>query len=350
MYEVSGDGRASLDCCRAASVCHSQGVVVVKDVDCCRHRSDLLTDLSTAGELTVPADSPPSNKREREDEDDEDSQSSPIPHVQIHPYSSTSRDSPPYLIVPAPKADSFAPRTSTGSVMEFTPQRTAAVKQEVQPNMPGYPVPPTPTNQVTPKPYGGCYVPLYGSSGLGRMSPAISSATPASVPPASSFGPAPSLSGSLPFSRLPTTYDNSRRMLPLSTGVGAAQPPGISMMLASDGLYDPATSAPTSAPTSISSSSTSPHCGFPSSTYFGSSAGGNGVLDVSAMEMAFGGYSVPTADKEAMLRQFAPVLLQDWQIGVDRDTMVMWSEMPATFECVSFSLLFEAMKPIIGAL
>jgi len=119
------------------------------------------------------------------------------------------------------------------------------------------------------------------------------------------------------------------------------------MMLASNGLYDPATLAPPSAPASISSSSTSPHCGFQPSTDFGTSAGGDGVLDMSAMEMAFGGYSVPTADKVAMLRQFAPVLLQDWQIGVDRDTMMMWSEMPATFECVSFCLLFGAMKPIL---
>jgi hypothetical protein len=71
------------------------------------------------------------------------------------------------------------------------------------------------------------------------------------------------------------------------------------------------------------------------------------MLDVSAMEMGFGGYSVPTADKEAMLRHFAPVLLQDGQIGVDRDTMMMWSEMPTTFECVSFRLLFRVMKLIL---
>ena len=334
MYEVAGDGRGSLDCCRTASVRTSQGGAV-KDIDCCRRRSDLLTDLSTAGELTVPADSPPSNKREREDSDDEDSQSSPTPHVQNHPHRMTSQGSSPYPPVPTAQANSSASRTPAGPVMEFTPLRTAAGKQEVQPNMPGYSVPPTPTNQVasmlTPKPYGGSYVPLYGSSGLGRMTPAIPSTIPASVPPASSFGSTPSLSGSLSFSPPPTMYDNSSRTLPLSTAVGATQPPGISMMLASNGLYDPAA---LSAPASISSSSSSPQ----PSTDFGSGAGGSSVFDVSAMEMGFGGYSVPTADKEAMLRHFAPVLLQDGQIGVDRDTMMMWSEMPATFECVSFCL------------
>jgi hypothetical protein len=348
VYAVPGDGRASLDCRRTASVRHSQGDVA-KDINSCCHRSDVLTDLSAASELTVPADSPPSNKRDREDEDDEDSRSSPTPHdVQIYPHRPASQGSSLYLPVSTAQADSSAPRTHTVSVTEFTPLRTAAVNQEVQPNMPGHSIPPTPTNQVAsmlaPKPYGGCYVPLYGSSGLGRMTSAISSTTPAAVPPASPFGPSPSLSGSSSFSRPPTMYENRRRMLPLSARVGAAQPSGI---LASNGLHDPATLAPPSAPASISSSSTSPHCGFQPSTDFGTSAGGDGVLDVSAMEMGFGGYSVPTADKEAMVRQFAPVLLQDWQIGVDRDTMMMWSEMPATYECVSLCLLFEVMKPIL---
>ena len=48
------------------------------------------------------------------------------------------------------------------------------------------------------------------------------------------------------------------------------------------------------------------------------------------MDMEFGGYDVPVADKEAMLRKFAPAMLQDGQIGVDRDTIVMWSAMPST--------------------
>lgn len=61
------------------------------------------------------------------------------------------------------------------------------------------------------------------------------------------------------------------------------------------------------------------------------------------MEMEFGGYGVPMADKEAMLRHFAPTISQDGQIGVDRDTMMMWSAMPSTLECVStFSKFGEA--------
>jgi len=48
--------------------------------------------------------------------------------------------------------------------------------------------------------------------------------------------------------------------------------------------------------------------------------------------MEFGaGYGVPVAYKEAMRRHFAPVL-QDGQIGVDQDTMMMWSTMPSTYE------------------
>jgi hypothetical protein len=52
------------------------------------------------------------------------------------------------------------------------------------------------------------------------------------------------------------------------------------------------------------------------------------------MGMEFGGYGVPVVDKEAMLRHFAPAMSQDGQIGVDRDTMMMWSTMPSTLECV----------------
>jgi hypothetical protein len=55
---------------------------------------------------------------------------------------------------------------------------------------------------------------------------------------------------------------------------------------------------------------------------------------MNGLEMEFGGYGVPAADKEAMLRHFAPVMLQDGQIGCDRDTMMMWSTFPSSFECV----------------
>jgi hypothetical protein len=58
------------------------------------------------------------------------------------------------------------------------------------------------------------------------------------------------------------------------------------------------------------------------------------------MEMEFGGYGVPMADKEAMLRHFAPAISQDGQIGVDQDTMMMWSAMPSTLECVSTLHIF----------
>jgi len=44
---------------------------------------------------------------------------------------------------------------------------------------------------------------------------------------------------------------------------------------------------------------------------------------------------MPMDDKEAMLRHFAPAISQDGQIGVDHDTMMMWSAMPSTLECVS---------------
>jgi hypothetical protein len=52
------------------------------------------------------------------------------------------------------------------------------------------------------------------------------------------------------------------------------------------------------------------------------------------MEVEFGGYGVLMADKEAMLRPFAPTISQDGQIGVDRDTMMMGSEMPSILGCV----------------
>jgi len=64
---------------------------------------------------------------------------------------------------------------------------------------------------------------------------------------------------------------------------------------------------------------------------------------MSGMDMEFGGYDVPTADKEAMLRQFAPALLQDGQIGVDRDTMMMWTTMPSTYETQDWETYLTSM-------
>ena len=330
-----------MDCCRAASVRPSQGVPVQDTDYYCD--SDLLTDLSAAGELTVPADSPPSNKREREDSDDESSQSPSTPQIQAQAHHSPSLGSTLYQPVPTAQADISPLSTRTGPAASLSSHvPSATVKPEVQPNMSGYSVPPAPFNQATsvlvPKPYSGSYIPLYGSSGLGRATPATQPSAPALSPPAS-FGPTISPPGTTPFPPPPTMYGNSNRPLSLSMGAGATQPPGISMMLATNGQYDLATSTPPSAPASISSGASSPQNGFQPSADFG---GGTGVFDMNGMEMEFGGYGVPTADKEAMLRHFAPVLLQDGQIGVDRDTMMMWSTMPSTFECVTF--LFFSLR------
>jgi hypothetical protein len=56
------------------------------------------------------------------------------------------------------------------------------------------------------------------------------------------------------------------------------------------------------------------------------------------MEMEFGGYGVPMADKEAMMRHFAPTISQDGQIGVDRDAKMMSSPMSSTPECVTTTI------------
>jgi hypothetical protein len=89
----------------------------------------------------------------------------------------------------------------------------------------------------------------------------------------------------------------------------------------------------------VSSNASSPQSGFQPSNDFGTSTGtvgaSGGVVDMQGMEMEFGGYGVPMADKEAALRHFAPAISEDGQIGVDRDTMMMWSAMPLTLECVS---------------
>jgi len=111
----------------------------------------------------------------------------------------------------------------------------------------------------------------------------------------------------------------------------------ISMALGPGGLYDMSASTSASASTTTSNS---PQNGFHAAVDFrppgttGVGVGG-GAFDLSGMEFG-GGYGVPMADREAMLRHFAPVLQQDGQIGVDQDTMMMWSTMPSTYECVFF--------------
>jgi hypothetical protein len=108
--------------------------------------------------------------------------------------------------------------------------------------------------------------------------------------------------------------------------------------------YGFSTSTPPSAPASVSSNASSPQSGFQPSNDFGTNTStvgaSGGVFDMQGMEMEFGGYGVPMADKEAMLRHFAPAISQDGQIGVDRDTMMMWSAMPSTLECVSTLHIF----------
>ena len=101
----------------------------------------------------------------------------------------------------------------------------------------------------------------------------------------------------------------------------------LSMGLGVNGLYDmSSTSASTTTPNS-------PLNGSYSTADF-RSGGGGGVFDMGGTVFG-GGSGVPVAYKEAMLRHFAPVLQQDGQIGVDQDTMMMWSTMPATYEYVS---------------
>jgi len=71
---------------------------------------------------------------------------------------------------------------------------------------------------------------------------------------------------------------------------------------------------------------------------FGPTGGG-------VFETPGGGYgvSVPVAYKEAMMRHFAPVLQDDGQIGVDQDTMMMWSMMPSTYETQDWDSYMSSM-------
>lgn len=329
-------------------------MVLVKDADY-RHRSDLLADLTTAGDFTVPAESPPSNKRERDDSDNESQQpSTPLTQTD-RPRRSASMGSPQYAPIRKAQSSDIAPlRTSARPGAEFAspvplpPHVVAAtLKREVQPKVYSQPVPPTPPNKIgsmfMAQSYGGSYLPLGGSSGLGQATPGLQSSTPASQPAVASFGSnssLPSVSGTAGLSAMPSVYNNNNRTPPLSAGAGGAPlSAGLNnVMPATSGLYSySATSTPTSTHASISSSASSPQSGFQPSHDFGTSnnGAGGGVFDIQGMDMEFGGYGVPMADKEAMLRQFAPAISQDGQIGVDRDTMMMWTAMPATLECVS---------------
>jgi hypothetical protein len=154
---------------------------------------------------------------------------------------------------------------------------------------------------------------------------------------------------------MPTVYNVNKGTPPLSTGAGGTPlSPGLNnVMPATSGLYSfSPVSTPTSTSASISSSASSPQSGFQPGNDFGTSnnGAGGGVFDMQGMDMEFGGYGVPMADKEAMLRHFAPAMSQDGQIGVDRDTMMMWTAMPATLECVSIYGSFWGVMKLILAL
>ena len=320
-----------------------------------RHCSDMLTDLTTAGDFTVPAESPPSNKRERDESDNESTQQPLTPSNQTdHPRRSASVGSPPYPALQKAQASDTSPfRVSARPGTEFTSVHnavpvplppavaTTVLKREMQPNVFGLPTSPAPPSKpssvVIPQPYGGTFVPLGGSSGLGMATTALQSSASGSQPTVASFRSSASplsASGTSGFSVAPTMYSSNNGTRPLSAGAGGApSPPGINQaMLAKNGLYS--LSAPTPPSASSSASSPSPHNGFQPSHDFGTGAGG-GMFDMQGMNMEYSGYDVPAADKEAMLRNFAPAMLQDGQIGVDRDTMMMWSTMPSTLECVS---------------
>ena len=235
-------------------------------------------------------------------------------------------DSPPYPPIQKARAPDVSlrpapftshPNAAAVSLPSQVPATT--VKQEAQPSVFGHSVPPaspskTNTTMLIPQPYNGRYMPLGGSSGLGMTTQAFQS-TPSSQPAVASFG-------------------SNTSPLSVSGAAGLPSPPGINNpMLATYGY--PA-STPPSAPASVSSNASSPLSGFQPSNDFGTSPDASrGVFDMQGMEMEFGGYGVPMADKEAMLRHFAPAISQDGQIGVDRDTMMMWSAMPSTLECVS---------------
>jgi hypothetical protein len=330
------------------------------DEDTDHHRrSDLLADLSAAGELPIPAASPPSNKREREDSDDESTQSSSISQTQVQqPQHQMSMVSTPYPPVPTAQADTLPRRTSTHPGAEFASSPPTApvpslvppvvLQSEATPDTFPPPVHPTRPNKVVSmlplQPYSGSYRPLGGSSGLAQAVPAIKPPTSVSPSTVASFGITPSLSDTTAFATPPTMYGyGSGALSSLTTGPRGTPSPGISMVLDSSRLYDFRASTSTPASATASSSSSSPHAGFPPSAEF-SSGDPNEVFDVTGMEMAFGGYDVPPAEKDAMLRHFSPLFLQDDQIGVDRDTVMMWSTMPSTYECVFFLSLSPFLK------
>ncbi|KAH9033206.1 fungal-specific transcription factor domain-containing protein [Lactarius deliciosus] len=264
-----------------------------------RYVVTLLIDLTTAGNLTVPAASPASNKREREDSDDESQQSVATPFQHLQPSSPMNPSA--YPEVPSVSAD-MSQRCASTQLSSST------LASAIPPDMFRAPsrVPPSARETLLlPRPYQGAQ----------RFEP-TTLAPPPSARVHTSFGASSPLTG---FATAPAMSGNG-------SGMSASE---ICMALGPGGLYN--MSASTSASTSTTTLN-SPQNGLHTAADLRHPPGtgiGGGAYDLRGME--FGGYEVPMADKEAMLRHFAPVL-QDGQIGVDQDTMMMWSTMPSTYE------------------
>ncbi|KAH9025469.1 fungal-specific transcription factor domain-containing protein [Lactarius pseudohatsudake] len=243
---------------------------------------DLLIDLTTAGNLTVPAASPASNKREREDSDDE-SQQSEVPSVSADIASTQLSSAAP------PLSTSHVVYACIGHSVRYV-SRSFPRAYPFQSHIKGAPARRSNLLRRRLRPPREC------TQSFGASSP-LSAAT--------GFATAPAMSAN-------------------GNGMSASE---ICMALGPGGLYS--MSASTSASTSTTTLN-SPQHGFHTAADLRHPPGtGNGAYDLRGVE--FGGYDVPMADKEAMLRHFAPVL-QDGQIGVDQDTMMMWSTMPSTYE------------------
>jgi hypothetical protein len=230
-------------------------------------------------------------------------------------------------------ADSFTRRASVQisatAPSPALPMSSSALAPAMPSDMyhapPRPPPPPAPKeNLLLPKPYQGSYIPLGGSSGLGAVEPAS--------PPRSARPPAhvQSFGTSSP----PTGFTSPPPPRPISSelNMGRGQ------------LYDMSSTTPNS-PLQQQQQPPPPPPNGSYAAEFNPGGGGGGVFDIgvgpgAGMEFGGGYGGVPVAYKEAMRRQFAPVLQDDGQIGVDPDTMMMWSTMPTTYECVFvFSLL-----------
>ncbi|KAN0130569.1 Fungal specific transcription factor domain containing protein [Lactarius tabidus] len=294
---------------------------------------DLLSDLTIAGNFEVPAASPASssNKREREDSDNESQKSAVIPPSPNHLAQRSS-----------PLSSSAYPemRRASLQISNTAPPALPISSSALAPAMPSdmYHAPPRPTpppapkeSLLLPKPYQGSYIPLGGSSGLGAVestSPPSSARVPKCVSP---FGASSSTTG---FASPPPKFANDNAMptsSELNINMGRRQ------------VYD---TTPNSPPQQQAPPPP------PNGSYTATSAEFSpGVFDMGASGagMEFGGYGgVPVAYKEAMRRQFEPVL-QDGQIGVDQDTMMMWSTMPTTYETQDWVAYMSNMLDIAHA-